>query len=112
MLRGIPLISRDTKSILLSFRRPIATRIASLLKAARRNARTSEGSGRPDGCGVPPLRRSAFARLCVPPCSRTDRTPCQHPEGMDHPASVLFLLQMTRHLVAAREQGAAAAAGP
>jgi hypothetical protein len=27
MLRGIPLISRDTKSILLSFRRPIATRI-------------------------------------------------------------------------------------
>ncbi len=58
------------------------------------------------------MRRSAFARLCVPPCSRTDRTPCQHPEGMDHPASVLFLLQMTRHLVAAREQGAAAAAGP
>jgi hypothetical protein len=31
--------------------------------------------------------------------------PRQQPEHMDHPASVLFLLQMTRHLVAAREQG-------
>jgi hypothetical protein len=58
--------------------------------------------------------RSAFARLCVPPCSRTGSNavprrnlPCHHPEGMDGPASVLFLLQITRHLVAARGQGAA-----
>ena len=72
---------------------------------SRAQKRTNAGGIWPDGCGVPPLRRSAFARLCVPPCSRTDRTPCQHPEGMDHSASVLFLLQMTRHLVAAREQG-------
>jgi len=31
--------------------------------------------------------------------------PRQQPEDMDHPASVLSLSQMTRHIVAAREQG-------